>query len=283
MILYVIKASLACDMDLIEISAITQMTEQTIEFLWNRNLLHRNWMCCRALCTEVRSKSSDQIEFRCLHCFKRHSIRSNSIFFNVHLRLTYLLLLIYLFATNTSVTLAMHYIGRKISRKTVTLFFHKLRVVMSDYLVPNPIRLGGPNSVVEIDETCLGRKRKYNRGAFRGSGQKWVIGFIDRQSQKCHIQFVLNRTRDTLLPIIESGVAPDTVIHTDEAPVYAILNQRGFEHYTVCHCENYVAPDGTHMNCIEGLWSHLKQVFKEKRGVPNDKLPAHLDVYLPLE
>lgn len=107
-----------------------------------------------------------------------------------------------------------------------------------------------------------------------------MLGLIDRETKKCHIEFVERRTRDIILPIIEQHVTPDSVIHTDEAPVYQILNQRGFEHYTVCHRDNYVPPDGTHTNLVEGVWSHVKQNLKEKRGVPNDKLPAHIDEFL---
>lgn len=170
--------------------------------------------------------------------------------------------------------------GRKVGAKTIALWFHFLRDVMSTYLVSNPIQLGGPDSIVEIDETGLGRKRKYNQGAFRGSGLKWVLGIIDRTTKFVHIQMVPNRTRETLLQIIEAHVLQDTVIHTDEAPVYRILNSRGFEHYTVKHKETYVAPDGTHTNCIENVWTHLKNNLKQKHGVPNDKLPAHIDEFL---
>lgn len=179
------------------------------------------------------------------------------MFYDVHVSLKYLLLLTFLFATNTSIALAVRYIGRKVSRKSISLWYSTLQDVMTRYLLNNPVQLGSPDSIVEIDETCLGRKRKYNRGAFRGSGQNWILGIIDRNTKLCHVQWVPNRTRNVLLPIVELHVQRDSVIHTDEAPMYRILRQHGFEHYTVCHKENYVAPDGTHTNLIEGMWSHL--------------------------
>lgn len=267
-------------MNLIELTTITNCTQRTIEYLRNIHLLPSSWSCCQQMCHEVKCHTSDKVEFRCNLCNKRYSIRSNSIFYNVHICLRYLLLLTYLFASNTSVSLAARFMHHKVGRRSIMLWYGKLRDVLSVFLVSNPIALGGPDSVVEIDETCLGRKRKYHRGAFRGSGQKWVIGIVDRNSKQCHIQLVPNRTRETLLPIIELHIPVGTVINTDEAPVYRILNQQGFEHYTVCHKQTYVAPDGTHTNMIEGIWSHLKQVLKEKRGVTNDKLPAHIDEFL---
>lgn len=186
----------------------------------------------------------------------------------------------FLFATQTSVTLSCRYLGKQVSRKSISLWYDKLRDVMSCYLVANPIELGGPDSVVEIDETCLGRKRKYNRGAIRNQTPQWVLGIFDRTTKKVHIELVQNRTRNVLQPIIELHVLPDTVIHTDEAPVYAILNAIGYEHYTVCHRDQYVAADGTHTNCIENVWCHLKNMFKEKHGVIFDKIAANVDEFI---
>lgn len=267
-------------MDLIEITEVTRTIDTTIEFLRDKNLLLRTFYCCQQECRVHQCKTSDKSEFRCLLCKKSYSIRYHSFFYDIHINLSHLLLLIYLFAANTSVALSSRYLGKNVSKKSISSWYHCLRDVMSQYLVTNPIHLGNADSVVEVDETCLGRKRKYNRGSFRGSGQKWILGIIDRNTQKCHVQMIPDRKRDTLVPIIEQYVLPDTVIHTDEAPMYRVLNQLGFEHYTVCHRDHYVAPDGTHTNTIEGLWSHLKDVFKQKHGVPNDKLPAHLDEFL---
>lgn len=222
-------------MDLVQVTEITSSIESTIAFLQENNLLCKIWICCQRQCHEVKCRSSDKIEFKCLECNTRHSVRTNSIFYNVHVKLSYLFLLTYLFATNTSVSLAVRFLQKKVGAKSIALWYDKLRDVMSHYMIVNPVQLGGPDSVVEIDETCLGRKQKYHRGAMRGSGQKWVLGMIDRQTKLCHIQLVENRTRNVLLPIIEMHLPVGTVIHTDEAPVYQILNSRGFEHYTVCH------------------------------------------------
>lgn len=259
---------------------ITNSTEETIAYLRNSHLLMDSKMCCQERCSELKCKTSDGKEFRCKICHKRYIIRTGSIFFDVHIPIRFLLLLTYLFATQTSVTLASRYLGRKVSAKSISMWYDQMRIVMSDFLTANPEQLGGPDSVVEIDKTCLGRKRKYNRGAMRGQQPQWALGIIDRNSKKVHIQLVERRTRDILLPIIEQHVPNGTVIHTDEAPVYAILTQRGFEHYTVCHRDEYVAHDGTHTNCIENVWCHLKNTFKEKHGVLTDKIAAHVDEFL---
>lgn len=267
-------------MDLVDMTTICSTTTATIDFLRDKNLLKKHYICCNDTCIEVKSRTSDGIEFKCQNCSKRYSIRTDSFFFNVHISLRYLLLLIFLFACSTSHGLCSKFMGQKVSHRFIGQWFDKLRDVMTRYLLRHRVTLGGPDSVVEIDETALGRKRKYNRGAFRGSGLKWVFGLIDRQTKKCHLQLVPNRTRDTLFDIIQNNVLRDTIIHSDEAPVYATLRREGYEHYTVKHKESYVAPDGTHTNCIENFWTHLKNNLKEKHGVSNDKLPGHLDEFI---
>ena len=153
------------------------------------------------------------------------------------------------------------------------------REVLSQSLLLHPITLGGPGITVELDETCFGHKRKYNRGYIRGSGQKWIFGMIDLSMQKCHLQIVENRERNTLFPIILRHVALGTQIHSDEASVYFTLRQQGYIHKTVKHKDNYVNPiDGTHTNNIENFWYHLKTKFREMHGCNN--LPLRLDEYI---
>lgn len=267
-------------MDLVEMTEICSNNQQTIEFLWNNGLLKRSYWCCHQQCIEIKNRTSDGKEFKCSVCEARYSIRSESFFFNVHISLRYLLLLLYLFACNTSHGLTSKFFGTKVSHRFIGQWYDKLCGVMRRYISRHPVRLGGPETIVELDETALGRKRKYHRGTPRGSGLKWVLGLIDRTTKKCHLEIVQNRNRNILFPIINRTVHPETVIHSDEAAVYTTLaDDLGFEHYMVKHKETYVAPDGTHTNTIENFWTHLKNNLKEKHGVANDKLKLHLNEF----
>lgn len=155
------------------------------------------------------------------------------------------------------------------------------RDICSRALLSDQTKLGGVGQIVEIDECCIGRKRKFNRGYHRGGGNKWIFGILDLTTKKCHIEYVQNRTRDTLYHIIHQQVVRGTEIHSDEVPVYATLNQEGFIHKTVCHAENYVDPvDGTTTNHIENFWAHLKIYVQSIYGVDAQNLPLHLDEYM---
>ena len=78
----------------------------------------------------------------------------------------------------------------EVSHVTVKQWYNFLREVCSQHLFRHPIKLGGVGNIVELDESALGRKRKYHRGYERGSGIKWIFGILDIQTSKCHIQFV---------------------------------------------------------------------------------------------
>lgn len=279
MIQYVIQY---CDiMDLLQLGAIYTDTDKTIDFLRENGLLVTEYRCCQNLCSEVKSKSSDGREFACKICKKRYSIRTGSFFKNARIKIRYLLLLIFLFAADTELCTCVKLVSHKISQKSISQWFAFLREVCSTALLNTPNVIGGPGHIVEVDESALGRKRKYFRGYERGSGLKWVLGMIDRTTKHCHVQLVPNRTRDTIIPIIQAHVTVGTTIHSDEAAIYGILSQRGYHHKTVKHKENYVNPiDGTHTNTVENFWTHLKHRFKKLHGVNYTQLPLHLDEHM---
>lgn len=77
----------------------------------------------------------------------------------------------------------------------------------------NHIKIGGPGTIVEIDETVITR-RKYERGRLV-SNQQWIFGLIERGSCRCVLMPVERRNAATLLPIIEEFVMPGTTIMSD--------------------------------------------------------------------
>lgn len=269
-------------MDIFEISAIWNDTDATINFLQERNIIKRRMLCCGQEAGLVRSKSRDGREFKCSICTHRYSLRTGSFFFGSKLKLTILLSLLYFFCNNFSIRETCRMVKKRVSKPTIIQWFVYFRDICSKALLDSCTKLGGPpGNSVEIDECCIGRKRKFNRGYHRGGGNKWIFGILDVTTKKCHIEYVQNRTCPTLFEIIKRQVIQGTVISTDEAPVYATLPQEGFGHKTVCHQENYVNPvDGTTTNHIENFWSHLKIYVQSIYGIDTANLPLHLDEYM---
>eukprot|EP00644_Phytophthora_capsici_P004824 jgi/Phyca11/12594/fgenesh1_pg.PHYCAscaffold_1_\ len=72
-------------------------------------------------------------------------------------------------------------------------------------------KIGGEGHIVEIDETSLAKKRKYNRG--RVYQEYWLFGGVERGTGRWFGRIVYDkRAKETLLPIIKRFIKPRTKI-----------------------------------------------------------------------
>ncbi|PIC44229.1 hypothetical protein B9Z55_004668 [Caenorhabditis nigoni] len=143
-------------------------------------------------------------------------------------------------------------------------------------------RLGGPGTVVEIDETLL-YKAKYNRGRMLNRPQIWVFGLLERGTNKVAMFEVPNRTAATLLPLIEAHVEPGTTVISDGWAAYGGIRnlQAGYNHLWVNHKTNFVDPldRRVHTQGIESTWGAFKRLRKQRFGDPQESLKGHLFTY----
>ena len=101
---------------------------------------------------------------------------------------------------------------------TVVQWFSYLRDAANDHLLRNPMQIGGPGRVVEIDKSVIAR-RKYHR-AHRVS-ERWAFGGIDPESNLGFLVLVDDRSATTLLPLIQQFIAPGSIIYSDELAAYS--------------------------------------------------------------
>ncbi|RUS73042.1 hypothetical protein EGW08_019206 [Elysia chlorotica] len=86
-----------------------------------------------------------------------------------------------------------------------------VRDVFAENFIPNALTIGGPEHVVEIDESAF-VKRKFNVG--RAVRTQWVFGGIDVESKHGFLVAVPQRDAATLLSILQQYVQlGTTVIH----------------------------------------------------------------------
>jgi IS1 family transposase len=158
------------------------------------------------------------------------------------------------------------------------------------------MQVGGVGHVVEIDETSVKKKSKYNRGTRHED--RWVFGGFDRTTKKWFGIVVGNdRTKPTLSSVIKKYIRPGTLIMSDSWPSYVSVDRNGdvhnlennrwlvdmgYRHQYVNHSENFVDPDsGAHTQGIEGTWEvKIKQNIKAMRGCNTELLASYLDLYL---
>ncbi|RWS18677.1 uncharacterized protein B4U80_08769 [Leptotrombidium deliense] len=164
-----------------------------------------------------------------------------------------------------------------ISHSTAVDWSGFCREVAFDALMDVRRKLGGPGKIVEIDESKFG-KRKYNKGHYVEGA--WVFGGIERESGEIFMEVVEDRTKATLLPLIDKWIEKGTTIYSDQWSSYRTLSLRGYTHMTVNHKNYFKDPEtGVHTNSIESIWSHAKASVTE-RGRKAEFLGGYLARYI---
>ncbi|KCZ76920.1 hypothetical protein H311_02076, partial [Anncaliia algerae PRA109] len=106
--------------------------------------------------------------------------------------------------------------------------------ICEEHFLLNPIIIGGPGHIVEIDECQLVR-RKHNIGHVVRSC--WILGGYDTTTGECFFVQIENKTEELLVSLIQNFVRSGTLIVTDCHASYRNLNIYGYEHLTVNHYE----------------------------------------------
>ncbi len=153
--------------------------------------------------------------------------------------------------------MSAHQIHRMIgvTYKTAWFMCHRIREAMKQDGGP----MGGPNSVVEVDETFVGGKAK-NRAFRTPAPKKAVVALVEREG---HVRsfHVANVTAKTLRPLIVTNVDRASHLCTDESTVYTRVGREFAGHSTVVHSAGeYVRTGGfTHSNTAENFFSIFKR------------------------
>ena len=143
-----------------------------------------------------------------------------------------------------------------VTYKTAWRMGHAIREHMAD--VDGEAVIGGPGTVVEVDETLVGGYRKGKRGR-QLDGRAYVLGMVERGGDIV-TKVVPSIRSEALLPHVAENVLPGTEIHTDMLRSYQPLGGSGYVHKSVAHNDGVYVDrlSGAHTQGIEGFWRHLK-------------------------
>jgi transposase-like protein len=143
-----------------------------------------------------------------------------------------------------------------VTQKSAWFMLHRIRLAMQS---GSFVKLGGPGSVIETDETYIGgkvtnmhksRKLRLNQirsqipnskatGSSRYYGKTAVQGILDREQRKVRAAVMPNIKRATLQGEILKHVHKGSAIYSDQAVSYHSL-ANDYIHETVNHVEEYV-------------------------------------------
>lgn len=155
--------------------------------------------------------------------------------------------------------MSAHQVHRMIgvTYKTAWFMCHRIREAMDGATGNDP--LGGPNKVVEADETFVGGKAR-NRAFRAPAAKKAVLALVERDGQVRSFH-VANVNAKTLRPLIVANIDRASHLMTDESPVYTRLGREFAGHHTVNHsASEYVTLGGfKHSNTAENFFSIFKR------------------------
>ena len=165
------------------------------------------------------------------------------------------------FVARTTARAAAEIIG--VQPNSAIRFYMRLRFLIASQLPSYEL-----NGEVEADESYFGGIRKGKRG--RGAaGTVAVFGLLKRGG-KVFTAIVPNARTETLLPIIEERVTPDSIVYTDTFKAYNALDVTEFHHMRINHSKLF-ADRGNHINGIENFWNQAKRHLRRFNGIkPNN-------------
>ena len=164
------------------------------------------------------------------------------------------------FVAGTTARAAAEIIG--VQANTAIRFYMRLRKLIASKL-PSYELCGE----IEADESYFGGVRKGKRG--RGATGKVAVFGLLKRGGKVYTAIIPNAKTETLLPIIQEKVKPDSIVYTDTFRAYNALDVSDFHHMRINHSTLF-ADKENHINGIENFWNQAKRHLRKFNGIKPD-------------
>jgi transposase len=164
------------------------------------------------------------------------------------------------FVAGTTARAAAEIIG--VQSNTAISFYMRLRRLIASKLPSYEL-----SGEVEADESYFGGVRKGKRG--RGAGGKIAVFGLLKRGGKVYTAIIPNAKTETIMPIIERKVLPDSIVYTDTFKSYNALDVSDFHHLRINHSKLF-ANKHNHINGIENFWNQAKRHLRRFNGIKPD-------------
>ncbi len=173
------------------------------------------------------------------------------------------------FVAGTTARCAADLIG--VNRKTAAYYYHRLRenITLKLEQSADEVFFGE----IEVDESYFGGTRKGKRG--RGAAGKVPVFGLLKRGGKVYTKIIADAKSNTLMPIIQDKVIPDSIVYSDCWRGYNVLDVSEFKHYRINHSKLF-ADKKNHINGIENFWNQAKRQLRKFNGIPRDHFPLFL-------
>ncbi|MDP9415513.1 MAG: IS1595 family transposase [Pseudomonadota bacterium] len=204
----------------------------------------------------LQGKSTRPGLIQCNSCLKNFTVTVGTVFERSKISLNKWLLATYLMSSSKK-GMSAHQLHRMlgVTYKTAWFMAHRIREAMNQPSGP----LGGPNTVVEADETYVGGKAK-NRATRKPRAKQAVMALVERDG---HVRsfHIANVNAEDLRGLIVTNVHRSSWLMTDESAVYTRVGREFAGHSVVNHsAKEYVTTGGfKHSNTAENFFSIFKR------------------------
>lgn len=188
-------------------------------------------------------------------CQKATTVLEGTIFFRSQLPMVAWFYTILLFA-NSSIGVRSNFIRKQLGLgvRSAQRLGSQIRLQMA--AMPRPRQLGGPGQMVYVDETLV---NNVVTGHLRNQRSQSAIVFGLACGDQIISGIIKDRSKDTLIPLIERFVLPGSTIVSDGHPSYRSLRRRGWTHIVIDHSVSFHDFNGNTSNPIETYWRVLKR------------------------
>jgi transposase-like protein len=168
---------------------------------------------------------------KCGHCRKQFTVKVGTVFESSHVPLHKWLQAMHLLCSSKK-GISSHQLHRLlgVTLKTAWFMSHRIREAMRDGIL-GP--LGGEGSIVEADETYIGRKQGFEKK--RGTGHKMkVLSLVERGGKVRSVKMDTITTED-VAKVVRGNVDRESRLMTDEARYYTEVGEEMAGHESVNH------------------------------------------------
>lgn len=174
--------------------------------------------------------------------------------------------------------ISAHQLSRMLGVQYKTAWFmaHRIREAM---VSTDDTPMGGGGTMVEVDETYIGRTPGNSRTAIHNMNK--VISLVDRATGRAtSIVFTERFTAASIAPILAQHISPEARLMTDGAHMYKTAGKAFADHQHVDHAKDEYVRKGDrtiHTNTIEGFFGIFKRGM---RGIYQHCGSQHLQRYM---
>jgi transposase-like protein len=223
--------------------------------------------------SKMGGKSTRIGAYKCYQCRQKFTVKIGTVFEDSHVPMRLWLQAMYLLCSSKK-GISSNQLHRTlgVTLKTAWFMSQRIREAMRTVgLAP----MGGPGTIVEIDETFIGNKADMPKR--RGFAHKHAVLSLVERGGKVRSFHVEGTSAAHLVPILRANIAKETAIVTDEAGQYAHLNKEFESHEYVNHSAGEYGRGPVHTNTVENFYSVFKRGMK---GVYQHCSEKHLHRYV---